>query len=510
MVRSHRAWCAKYDGRRYLAAQRNSPLRELPCSGPAAVLGFPPRPPLAPPATSPDIAAVTTSTWKRLLGMAREHLRDFDVLTCHLERLMEPHAPSSPPLPCAEGEVPSTACSSEEPWLLLGSHSPPLSPCSASTISTETTTTRLPCDGALQSVWLEDQCALSLDRIAAKIRPEICDGVSHTEYADEASGAKRRRCPMIHDTVEDLCIGPNARKLKLPIKKMEIIVPESFDRKQVPDDGWSWRKYGKKPIKSSPHPRNYFRCSSEDYDDHPCPARKHVEISRHDSNVFLVTYRGRHSHNPPPSPVVVPLVTQVGGPPVDIGPQDQSAQVSAKRPSIDACKIDGAQGTLGPVPASSDVLDAALVGPLTTSKLVTHENEFEIDFDALGAMTVAGLELQKIEGCSSSSETSVLIEMPLDKSRKIVVQSRGSYYLFCNSLALWADVYGPDSCRWSRLASRTLPSRPSLVKVNINEKVLIMSPLTEPQDQIPFVIDKLALRSTNKTGFANLEKYINE
>eukprot|EP00850_Spirogloea_muscicola_P014841 SM000109S14155 [mRNA] locus=s109:467580:470963:+ [translate_table: standard] len=399
---------------------RCCPLRELPRSGSAAVLGLPLRPPLAPPPGSPEISAVTACTWKRLLAKAREHLRDFDTLTCQLERLMEPHAPSSPPLPCDEGEVPSTACASEEPWLLLGSHSPPLSPCSASTISTETTTTRLSCDGALQSVWLAGQCALSLEGTAAKIRPDICDTVSHTEYADEASGAKRRRCPMIHDKVEDLCIGPNAKKLKLPIKKMEIIVPESFDRKQVPDDGWSWRKYGKKPIKSSPHPRNYFRCSAEVYDDHPCPARKHVEISRHDSNVFLVTYRGRHSHNPPPSPIVVPLVAQAGGPPVDIGPQDHSAQVSAKRPSVDACKIDGAQGTLGPVPSSSDPLDAAPVGPLTSS--------------------------------------------------------------------------------------------PAQVKVNINEKVLsaIISPLTESQDQRPSVINKLAICSTNKIGFANLEKYANE
>eukprot|EP00850_Spirogloea_muscicola_P009683 SM000055S18217 [mRNA] locus=s55:1986:4884:- [translate_table: standard] len=432
-------------------------------------------------ALSPEISAVPTCTWKGLL------MREFDTLTYQLERLMEPHAPSSPPLPCDEGKVPSAACSCEEPWLLLGSHSPPLSPCSASTISTETTPTRLSCDGALQSHWLADQCALSLEGKAAKIQPDICDTVSHIEYADEASGAKRRRCPMIHDKVEDLCIGPNANKLKLPIMKMEIVVPESFDRKQVPDDGWSWRKYGKKPIKSSPHPRNYFRCSAEDYDDHPCPARKHVEISRHDSNVFLVTYRGRHSHNPPPSPIVVPLVTQVGGPPVDIGPQDQSAQVSAKRPSIHACKIDGAQGTLGPVPSSSDVLDAAPVGPLTTSKLDTHDNYLEIDFDVLGAMTVAGLELPKLEGCSSSSETSVLIEMPLDKTQ----DSRATKGLLLPLLQQPGAV-----------GRRVWPGLHSMVSTGIKD-------ITEP-DRRPSVIDKLAACSTEKIGFANLEKYTNE
>ncbi|XP_042410382.1 probable WRKY transcription factor 65 isoform X2 [Zingiber officinale] len=59
-----------------------------------------------------------------------------------------------------------------------------------------------------------------------------------------------------------------------------------------PSDSWSWRKYGQKPIKGSPFPRGYYRCSSWK----GCPARKHVERDRLDPGVLLVTYSFDHNH----------------------------------------------------------------------------------------------------------------------------------------------------------------------------------------------------------------------
>ncbi|KAG6497988.1 WRKY transcription factor 22-like [Zingiber officinale] len=66
---------------------------------------------------------------------------------------------------------------------------------------------------------------------------------------------------------------------------------------QVPADGlsadvWAWRKYGQKPIKGSPYPRGYYRCSSSK----SCLARKQVERSRVDPAMFIITYTAEHNH----------------------------------------------------------------------------------------------------------------------------------------------------------------------------------------------------------------------
>ncbi|RWR89201.1 DNA-binding WRKY [Cinnamomum micranthum f. kanehirae] len=52
-----------------------------------------------------------------------------------------------------------------------------------------------------------------------------------------------------------------------------------------PSDSWAWRKYGQKPIKGSPYPRGYYRCSSSK----GCPARKQVERSRADPTMLVIT-----------------------------------------------------------------------------------------------------------------------------------------------------------------------------------------------------------------------------
>jgi hypothetical protein len=60
-------------------------------------------------------------------------------------------------------------------------------------------------------------------------------------------------------------------------------------------DLWAWRKYGQKPIKGSPYPRSYYRCST----DKDCKARKQVERCRADPGTLIVTYTGEHSHPVP-------------------------------------------------------------------------------------------------------------------------------------------------------------------------------------------------------------------
>ncbi|XP_047977641.1 WRKY transcription factor 22-like isoform X2 [Salvia hispanica] len=63
----------------------------------------------------------------------------------------------------------------------------------------------------------------------------------------------------------------------------------------VSSDVWSWRKYGQKPIKGSPYPRGYYKCSTLK----GCMARKQVERNKSDPGKFIITYTGDHTHPVP-------------------------------------------------------------------------------------------------------------------------------------------------------------------------------------------------------------------
>ncbi|XP_042419176.1 probable WRKY transcription factor 45 [Zingiber officinale] len=58
------------------------------------------------------------------------------------------------------------------------------------------------------------------------------------------------------------------------------------------DDGFKWRKYGKKRVKNNPNPRNYFHCSSEG-----CRVKKRVERDPEDPRFLLILYDGVHNHS---------------------------------------------------------------------------------------------------------------------------------------------------------------------------------------------------------------------
>ncbi|WOL08323.1 hypothetical protein Cni_G17076 [Canna indica] len=84
---------------------------------------------------------------------------------------------------------------------------------------------------------------------------------------------------------------PRSKRRKNQQKKVVCHVPATG----LSSDVWAWRKYGQKPIKGSPYPRGYYRCSSSK----SCLARKQVERSRADPGMFIITYTAEHNHAVP-------------------------------------------------------------------------------------------------------------------------------------------------------------------------------------------------------------------
>ncbi|KAA8520685.1 hypothetical protein F0562_015043 [Nyssa sinensis] len=83
---------------------------------------------------------------------------------------------------------------------------------------------------------------------------------------------------------------PRSKRRKNQMKRVCQVPAEGLS-----SDTWSWRKYGQKPIKGSPYPRGYYRCSTSK----GCLARKQVERNRSDPAMFIVTYTAEHNHPMP-------------------------------------------------------------------------------------------------------------------------------------------------------------------------------------------------------------------
>ncbi|KAG6532981.1 WRKY transcription factor WRKY51-like [Zingiber officinale] len=83
-----------------------------------------------------------------------------------------------------------------------------------------------------------------------------------------------------------------SKRRKSRVKRTIRVPAVSSKSSDIPADEYSWRKYGQKPIKGSPYPRGYYKCSTL----RGCPARKHVERALDDPLMLIVTYEGEHRH----------------------------------------------------------------------------------------------------------------------------------------------------------------------------------------------------------------------
>nr|QCV57339.1 WRKY transcription factor [Fagopyrum tataricum] len=107
----------------------------------------------------------------------------------------------------------------------------------------------------------------------------------------------RRRCTFKGEDGSLKCVSNGkchcSKRRKVRMKRSIKVPAISNKIADIPADEYSWRKYGQKPIKGSPYPRGYYKCSSI----RGCPARKHVERCVDEPAMLVVTYEGDHNHS---------------------------------------------------------------------------------------------------------------------------------------------------------------------------------------------------------------------
>ncbi|XP_078428309.1 putative WRKY transcription factor 65 [Wolffia australiana] len=157
----------------------------------------------------------------------------------------------------------------------------------------------------LIKIWVAMDCSFGVKDDEGSSSSSGCRGRGGLEESTAAVGEQSK-----HSSAAQINAGisssspPQKRSARRSTQKRMISVPiteiegpRSKNGSEIapPPDSWTWRKYGQKPIKGSPYPRGYYRCSSSK----GCPARKRVERSRADPSVLLITYACDHNHSWP-------------------------------------------------------------------------------------------------------------------------------------------------------------------------------------------------------------------
>ncbi|KAG6388277.1 hypothetical protein SASPL_153479 [Salvia splendens] len=130
------------------------------------------------------------------------------------------------------------------------------------------------------------------DELEELYKPFYPATTTHSDQTtQELNAAEDKASPNQSDQSSITTYTPKYKKRKNQHKRVVVKV----SAEGLSSDMWAWRKYGQKPIKGSPYPRSYYRCSSSK----GCLARKQVEQSCTEAGMFIITYTAEHSHSQP-------------------------------------------------------------------------------------------------------------------------------------------------------------------------------------------------------------------
>nr|AZQ19335.1 WRKY DNA-binding protein 27 [Populus tomentosa] len=143
---------------------------------------------------------------------------------------------------------------------------------------------------------------------------------------------------------------------------------------------WAWRKYGQKPIKGSPYPRSYYRCSSLK----GCLARKQVERSSTDPSIFIITYTAEHSHAHPTRRSSLAGSTRIKRAAI---PKGTTPSIEPNMPTIKDQRSPNFDGLISPTTPSMTSIDDEFVQNLSIKneelldqRQILEENESTENF----------------------------------------------------------------------------------------------------------------------------------
>ncbi|KAF8401325.1 hypothetical protein HHK36_012259 [Tetracentron sinense] len=178
------------------------------------------------------------------------------------------------------------------------------------------------------------------------------DSKSSTEPKPENQASKRRK--VVQKTVVKVTIETNVGRQK---------------SEGPPSDFWSWRKYGQKPIKGSPYPRGYYRCSTSK----GCSAKKQVERCRTDASMLIITYTSSHNHPGPDFETPSPNQEKQPIEDLPITPKDEEQQQAIITSDEDVSE-DKLHYFQAPINCSQDMIINGEENPLTVTLEKTHDS----------------------------------------------------------------------------------------------------------------------------------------